>query len=53
MADISVAITKISDKVIELRTVVKGKLYTKRYMGFPTKNALAHFEKWIKSQENL
>lgn len=53
MADISVATTKISDKVIEIRTVVKGKLYTRRYLGYSMKKAIAHFEKWIKSQEKL
>lgn len=51
MAEISVAIIKISPKVLELRTVVKGQVFVKRYLGWTQRKAVNHFEKWVKSQE--
>ena len=53
MAEISISVTKISPKVLELRTVVRGQVFVKRYLGWTPKEATSHFEKWVKSQETI
>lgn len=53
MADIievTPRIIQISKQVLEIRAVVKGKFYMRRYIGIPKKETMKMFENWLSDQ---
>lgn len=47
---VNVKVEQISPKVLEIRTIVKGKFYMRRYMGVNKKEAMKMFGKWLETQ---
>ena len=48
--EVKAKIEQISKQVYEVRAVVKGKLYTRRFIGYSKKDTLKLFGKWISTQ---
>ena len=44
---IKIRYTQLSPKVLELRTVLKGRFYSKTYIGWSLKDAAKHFKHWL------
>lgn len=46
----TLSIRIVSPKVIEIRAVVCGKVYTREYLGYKQQDAVKHFEQWLRTK---
>lgn len=47
---VKIKVEQLSRLVYEIRAVVKGKFYSRRYMGYSKKDAIKLFERWLNTQ---
>lgn len=49
--DNDIQVIKVSKQVIVFRTIVKGRVLERTYLGHKQAKALALFKQWLKTQE--
>lgn len=53
MADkipVKIKCTTLTPSTYEFRTVIKGRFYKRQFIGYPKKEAIKLFEKWLSEQ---
>ena len=49
-ADYELITEQISPRVVEVRTIIKGAIYKRRYFGYSINDAVILFKKWLDDQ---